>query len=597
MTGRFVDSPVSNLAYRTESQSGRTNSDGEFQYIVGETIVFSVGSLEFPSARAGGLVTPQSLANVQVESIGNTVVTNIARLLQSLDSDTDRTTIEIREDAHSSTLVVTESGSLDFFEAPDFDDKVAGLEPNLISADKAQEHLRESFELPANQLPIADAGDNQVGIDVGEAVVLDAADSDDPDGSNANLTYQWSLESPEGSSAELNDDTASSASFTPDVAGTYTASLVVNDGQDNSEAVTITIQVEAVNQIPVADAGSAQSVTLGDTVTLDGTGSSDPDGDNANLIYQWSLETPEGATAELVNESMPQASFIPNALGIYTASLVVNDGQDSSPPDSVTVQVNDPGASNAPPIAAAGSDQSLYLGDPVTLDATDSSDADGDTLTYQWSLETPEGSNAVLSNATASQASFTPDVVGTYIATLIVNDGVVDSATDSVNIQVEVLPTVYNVTLDFSSTTTSSDASLTGGVTTNVEGTGTIDTETGIVTSTGTEITSNQTFFGNPTVGDISLDIYIDSAAETGTQTRTSCVDVQATLTCSGPSSPSLNEALPLDGLTGNNWEGGETTGDILTYGIDSTQPNPITGGDIYNQGTLTVTLGQPVTE
>ncbi len=154
---------------------------------------------------------------------------------------------------------------------------------------------------------------------------------------------------------------------------------------------------------------------------------------------------------------------------------------------------------------------------------------------------------------------------------------------------------VYNITLDFNSVITSSDNSLNGGVSTGTLGTGTMDTDTGLVTSIGTGIVSTQNFFGNPAIADIILDISIDSANNSGTQTRTSCNDLQGTLNCNGPSSPPLNTPLPLAGLTGNNWVGGETTGAVLTYNISSTQANPITGGDIFNNGALTVTVGSAV--
>jgi len=63
------------------------------------------------------------------------------------------------------------------------------------------------------------------------------------------------------------------------------------------------------------------------------------------------------------------------------------------------------------------------VGTSVTLDGSESSDPDGDDLTFSWALDTPSGSNATLSDASAEQPTFTPDEVGDYIVTLEVDDG------------------------------------------------------------------------------------------------------------------------------------------------------------------------------
>ena len=84
-TGTFVDSPVINIGYRTETQNSVTNSRGEFKYFPGETVTFFIGDLEFPSVLAAEIITPLDIADT--DDVFHHMVVNIVRLLQSLDKD------------------------------------------------------------------------------------------------------------------------------------------------------------------------------------------------------------------------------------------------------------------------------------------------------------------------------------------------------------------------------------------------------------------------------------------------------------------------------------------------------------------------------
>ena len=115
-TGIFVDSPVANIGYRTETLNGVTNSLGEYEYIEGETVTFFIGDLELPPVAATGTVTPLDLAGSNDTSDPTAV--NIIRLLQTLDEDGDPDNgITITETAKSAATQVDFELSITDFES------------------------------------------------------------------------------------------------------------------------------------------------------------------------------------------------------------------------------------------------------------------------------------------------------------------------------------------------------------------------------------------------------------------------------------------------------------------------------------------------
>ena len=93
------------------------------------------------------------------------------------------------------------------------------------------------------------------------------------------------------------------------------------------------------------------------------------------------------------------------------------------------------GAENTPPVADAGPDQTGFGSATITLNGSGSSDLDGDSLTFSWTLTSvPADSVATLSDPTAVMPTFVIDAFGTYEANLIVSDGTDDSVPDTVMI-------------------------------------------------------------------------------------------------------------------------------------------------------------------
>jgi beta propeller repeat protein len=281
---------------------------------------------------------------------------------------------------------------------------------------------------PPNQPPVANAGPDQT-VHAGSVVTLDGSSSSDPDG-NYPLSYTWTvLSKPSGSAATLSDPTAVNPSFTADVTGDYTLSLTVTDSLGLASAAD-TVLVSTTNTPPIADAGPDQAlIALGSTVQLDGNQSWDPDGDT--IHYAWTLTSkPSGSTAVLSDAAIINPTFIADVQGTYEAQLVVDDGWATSAPDSVAVSFN-----NIKPVADAGGNQAVNVGDVVALDGSGSSDANLDPLTYSWSLvSTPAGSQAMLNDADTVYPSFTADMAGNYVASLVVNDSFVGSEPSNVTV-------------------------------------------------------------------------------------------------------------------------------------------------------------------
>ena len=280
----------------------------------------------------------------------------------------------------------------------------------------------------ANVAPVANAGINQTVV-TGNEVTLNGSASSDAD--NDKLTYLWSIVStPAGFSLTQNEArtenaTAVKPTFTPTMSGVYVFGLVVSDGKLSSTREVVTVTVTPINLAPTANAGIDQSVIVNTPITLDGTASTDPNRDLLTHRWTW-VSQPAGSTVAFDSATSPKPKFTPVVEGVYVASLVVTDDKLlSSASDYVTVTVF---RTNAAPVAVAGTDQNVTVGATVKLNGLGSTDANGDVLTYNWTLSKPSGSLATLLTTVPSQPTFVADVSGDYVASLIVNDGKLDSA-------------------------------------------------------------------------------------------------------------------------------------------------------------------------
>jgi hypothetical protein len=225
---------------------------------------------------------------------------------------------------------------------------LSGTLPNVTYAPATQYYGSDSFTFKANDgkmdsntatvsitvnhinhPPVAQNQSVATDEGVAKAITLVATDAD-----NDPLTYAIVTQPGHGTlSGALQNVTYTPAS---QYYGSDSFTFKANDGKVDSNTATVSITVNRTNRPPVANAGPDQTVVQGNTVTLDGSGSSDPDNDP--LTYQWSLVLPGGNTASLSNSTAVKPTFVVDKPGTYVAQLIVNDGKEGSSPDTVTIQ-------------------------------------------------------------------------------------------------------------------------------------------------------------------------------------------------------------------------------------------------------------------
>ena len=194
------------------------------------------------------------------------------------------------------------------------------------------------------------------------------------------------------------------------------------------------------NKLPIANAGPDQIITLPtDSVSLDGSLSSDPDGTISG--YLWTKIS--GPASFIIANASGVKTVVKNlAAGLYQFELKVTDNGGLSAKDTMNVIVNDPSQPNRPPVANAGADQAITLPtNTVNLDGSGSTDPDNNITSYAWTKISGPSSFAI-ANSNAAQTQITNLGQGIYLFELKVTDAGGLFAKDM--IQVTVNPAINN---------------------------------------------------------------------------------------------------------------------------------------------------------
>jgi len=288
ITGQFLDAYVENMNYTCSSgAAGVTDINGSYTCSTGDDVTFFLGSNNIATiAIQESVITPYTLFPASLDS-----ALNLARLLQSLDDDSNLTNSVISLDKTLESLLPQ---NLDFSSSTFENDVEIALNIDLISANDAQVRLNSSIlaeggTLPPNSTPpVANAG-TDLNVSVNTMITLDGS-------SSSATSYSWSfISKPVNSTAILLSYTTVAPTFVADKNGTYEVELIVNGDDINydSDRVIIIVTdpenpivvippVDSTNNTPIIDVVNSVDVYENQISALTISASDD---DNDTLTY------------------------------------------------------------------------------------------------------------------------------------------------------------------------------------------------------------------------------------------------------------------------------------------------------------------------
>lgn len=323
---------------------------------------------------------------------------------------------------------------------------------DTLSAVKTLNHSSSAFSnnivITDKQSPSITASNSPASPQPGTLVILTSTTTDS-DSAAAQLTYIWTQTA--GPTVTLSSQNAASATFTvPTITSptTFTFTVQVTDetGLSNTASTAVNAQpAAATNQAPIANAGVDQTVTSSTQTQLNGSSSSDPDGDV--ITYRWTQATSDSYHVTLNSTTSNQPLFISPVISELQSdlhfTLQVTDSQGAQSSDDVIIHVTR--AKMAPvAVLSVRSGTTFPAGTEITLDGSSSS-FDSTTTVRQFrfrhipssSSDLPLTINQTSTSASLARVTLPSTISATrdYRFELIVNDGTTDSVADTVVVQ------------------------------------------------------------------------------------------------------------------------------------------------------------------
>ncbi len=283
----------------------------------------------------------------------------------------------------------------------------------------------------------------------GALVQLDTTTSDADNGGTCHLnqtfTYAWTVSGrPQGSVALLSDPSAKSPTFTPDVIGDYQFTVVATDNTGRSSAPSMVAVSARCTPVAIVNSAVTFSITdpqatglaaphVGSAVTLT------PNATVANycgpvatnpLRYEWTLTgAPTGSRVQLDDANGASPTFVPDAVGTYSVSVVAIDqlGERSAAQSfSITTTNCGDNALTAAISGTAGAINSFQLSGVLTASASTADNVGtqcparfATPVQFAWSIaNAPAGGAATLTNLTGDSTQFEAISAGTYTVRL-----------------------------------------------------------------------------------------------------------------------------------------------------------------------------------
>jgi PKD repeat protein len=279
--------------------------------------------------------------------------------------------------------------------------------------DEATHMIQIEEPPPVDQPPTAAISGPDNGL-VGDMLAFDGSGSSDD---SLIVSYAWDF-------GDGNTSGGAIANHSYATAGSYQVNLTVTDDGGLTGETTHTIQIDEpppVNQPPTAAISGPDNGLVGESLTFDGSGSSDTDGDLVS--YAWDFGDGNTSGGAIANHGYATA-------GSYQVNLTVTDNDQLTGGATHIVLIEEPTPAPQPPTAVIIGPANGLVGESLSFDASDSSDGDGNVVGYAWDF----GDGA---RADGLFVSHVYDQPGDYQVTLTVtdNDQLTGEATHIVQIE------------------------------------------------------------------------------------------------------------------------------------------------------------------